>query len=417
MVHTTILYLAAVTLMALWVVYRRNPELFLCCLLFLNFECFYLLPQIGEAENYKMLVLTMFPILLCELALRRKLTWGRYGHVIVSFLLLSAIAVAVALVSGQEIILGIKAAKMRILALAYFFVVALEINDVKFAKYFVIMGVVVAGIIFLGYALYGHINIFAYAPAKDFHVRSGHLRMVIGAPLIAASACVAFARFVRTSSAFYLAAAVLLFMEMMFIQQIRIYVAGIFLSMLVLYGLSRSISVGRILVYVMVALVFMAFWQFWLKSGVENVGLVKLTQSEVMHQGGSYGARVQAYAYYWREIETSIFFGNGIRHSEWEKNPELRMQLRGIHLSDIGIMHLFVESGVLGLIWLVFALFFIWRDIIKFRNFLHISSYVVLATIIIPLIDLLIRSDTAFVFVTFLGILSKSIDRQLSITD
>jgi hypothetical protein len=182
--------------------------------------------------------------------------------------------------------------------------------------------------------------------------------------------------------------------------------------MLILYGLARNFSAARLFSYILIALLLASSWQLAVKPLLSNVGLVKLTQSEIQHKGGSAGARIESFTYYLKEIGGSVVFGRGVLNLEWKNNPTLRLQSQGIHLSDIGIVHLFVESGLLGLIWLVYAFSRFWPDILRFRDSLHVSSYIILGTIIIPLIDLFVFDYMLFIFATFLGLLSKSIERQ-----
>jgi len=81
--------LACISLMLLgaaWVLYRRNLELFLCFLIAINFEFFYLVPSIAGADNYKLLLLPMLTVLLLENLLRGQLSLGRYGLWVAGFL-------------------------------------------------------------------------------------------------------------------------------------------------------------------------------------------------------------------------------------------------------------------------------------------------------------------------------------------
>src|SRR5690242_16880395 len=104
-----------VTLMALATlifggfIYCRNFELFLCLLITLAFECFYVPPGIQGPEGYKYVLLPIIIALFAVSVVSGKASRGRYGGWVISFLAISILGLIVAYFSGQELALGIKA--------------------------------------------------------------------------------------------------------------------------------------------------------------------------------------------------------------------------------------------------------------------------------------------------------------------
>lgn len=84
------------------------------------------------------------------------------------------------------------------------------------------------------------------------------------------------------------------------------------------------------------------------------------------------------------------------------------MRSRAVHLSDIGIMHLFVQAGLIGFFWLLYGLTRLCFDTIRFREKLQISSYFIVGTFAMATIDMFLRNDSIFLFAVILGLFSST---------
>lgn len=403
-------------LIVCWFVYRRNIELFLCILIIIYSEFFYLIPQIKGPEDYKLLLLPIIVILMFESFFSGKLALGRYGWWVISFLIISLFDVIIAYLSGQSFILGIKAAKFIPLVMVYFLLPRREIKTDKFIKYFIIMALAIAFISTIQYVLHGRPNLFPGLPLDKFSgnvfERSAVFRVTIGQFVIPAAALAALARYGQSSRLIYLLTAVALFLEVLLVQQTRMFIAALFISAVFVYALSHKLSALRMAAYFMCAGVLVIFMLFFSASDFKDVSLVKRTTTDFAQRRGSYQARVNAYKYYWQEIKDKPIAGHGILNFNWEGNKERKLQQLGMHLSDIGMIHFVVQAGIIGFAWLIYGFIKGWHDIIRYRKHLLVSSYFILATFTSPTIDMLLRSDSLFLFALFLGLFANTIAAQ-----
>ena len=407
-----------------WIIYRRNFELFLCLLIAVYNNLFYLAPRIHGPEDYQLLLLPIVLILLVVNLFTRELAFGRYGWGIIAFLGISVFGVVVAwLIAGQGLSFGIKAAKLTPLVLVYFLLAGRRIESEKFASYFISMALAVAFIALMQYFAHGRTNLFPGMPKEVIDWQKGFNRVGVGQIVIAASTVVAFTRYQQSSRIIFLFAAIALFAEVILVEQIRGFIVGILLSMFVIYMLSHKLSSLRISVYIFFGCLCLCSWlllsSFLSGDGFSNLSLVKRTQADFSKRGGSFGssyqARLNAYDYYWRQIQKNPITGRGLWNFNWEGDNEKRLQqYQGIHLSDIGITHFIVQAGLIGSIWLVWGLLKLWKDIFQFRCQLAIASYYILATFTMPTLDLFFRSDSLLLFAVFLGMSSKIITANKS---
>jgi hypothetical protein len=394
-----------------WFLYRRNIELFLCLLIMIFSEFFYLVPQIKGPEDYKVLLIPIVFILTFESLMRGKLAMGRYGWWVISFLVISVLGVIVASFSGQSILLGIKAAKFIPLVMIYFLLAGREINVDKFTNYFVIMALAVAAAATFQHFFHGGINLFPGLPKEglsNLFERDLTNRVTVGHFIIPAAAIAAFARFNKSSNLLFLAAAIAMFVELLFVQQTRALLAATFLSMFVIYALSHRITPIRISAYIIFVGIFLTSLLFVSAADFENISLVKRTRTDIEKRKGSYQARINAYIYYWHQIEEKPIIGHGILNLNWVGNSEYMMRSRAVHLSDIGIIHLFVQAGLIGFFWLLYGLSRLWLDTIRFREKLPISSYFIVGTFAMATIDMFLRNDSIFLFAVILGLFSST---------
>jgi hypothetical protein len=408
MIFAVLICISLVLLGGCWFFYRLNIELFLCLLIAINFELFYLAPQIQGPDNYKLLLLPIIIILMIESFITRKLALGRYGWWVISFLGLSAVAVIVAYFSGQSLDLGIKAAKYVPLILVYFLVAGRNIDADKFSRYFVAMALVVAAIAAIQYYFPPRLIIFPGMPEGMRLTRLDTPRVTIGQFVISAAAVMAFAQYKLNSNKYFLLAAAMLFLEVLLIQQTRAFIAGIFISVILMYLLLNKMTTLRLSLYLIIVGVFLSALLI-VGTDIYDIGLVKRTGADISQRTGSYQGRINAYKYYWQEIEKKPLLGRGLLNFNWQGNKEKYLQTeKGIHLSDIGITHFIVQAGLVGFLWFIYGLYKIWGDIFRFRRYMNITSYFMLATFTMLTIDMFLRADSMFLFAAYLGIFSTS---------
>jgi hypothetical protein len=409
----------SITLLAVcWFVYRRYIELFLCILITIYSEFFYLIPQLHRdprmgVDDYKIMLLPVLVILLIENIIKGKFAMGRYGWLMITFLIISLFDVIVASFYGQDLILGLKAAKYAPLVAIYFILAGRSIDANKFVKYFILMSLAVTAVATVQYLLHGRMNLFSGLPIEKFSgnvfERSAVFRVTVGQFIIPVAALLALARYAQSSRLINLFSAIVLLMEVLFIQQTRMLIAALVVSMVIVYALSNKLTALRLSVYFMFAGALVILMLVFSVSDFKEISLVKRTTTDIEQRKGSYQARVNAYDYYWKEIKSRPIAGQGILNFNWEGNNERKLQQLGMHLSDIGIIHFIVQAGIIGFLWLMWVFAKVWRDAFRFRKHQYISSYFVIATFTSPTIDMFLRSDSLFLFAAFLGVLSSTI--------
>jgi len=397
----------------LWIVYRYNIELFACILIFINFEFFYLLPQIGTFPVYRYIDVFLVAVFLIIRTVMGELRLGRYGLWVILFIIILAVSIIVAYLSGQNLILGMKASKYYLLILAYFLFTNTQFKEEKFARYLISMGLILVLLIFFHYIASGQINVFhgLTDTLRETFIkeREGRMRVVIGSVVISLSGVLSFILYFQEKrNPLYLMTAIVICIEMLFINQTRMLLLAMFLTMVFVF-MTTKFSMSKIIVSVFIITLLISSWPFIADGIMSKSSLGQLTKTEVKQKQGSYQARILTYQYYWKEILKHPYVGQGLVNFNWEENPEARLQRMSITLSDVGIVHLVVTAGMMGLLWFVIGLFFIWFDILRTRGSLLISTYIIIATITIPTIDLFVRQDHIFVFGIILAALSNRI--------
>ncbi len=412
MIFAILACVSLVTLGVSWFLYLRNLELFLCLLIIINFEFFFLLPKF---VGYQYLLLPMIFILLFVNYLSGKLSFGRYGWWVICFIVISIFGIFVAYQEGQGFSLGIKAAKFIPLVLVYFLLAGRQINVEKFSNYFIIMSLAVAFLATISSFTHGAINFFPGIPRDMLVDQFGRLRITSGSFVISAASVMAFARYQQSSFIRFLYASAALFGEVVVVSQTRAAITAIVLSMFVVYVLSHKLTTLRVAFYLILSGLFMIAFLVLQHSDLSGVEFVKRTETDLAKRGGSYGgslqARLNAYDYYWKEMQKHLITGRGMINFNWEEDKEKKLQeYYGIHLSDIGIVHFLVQAGLIGFVWLLYGLFRLWKDIFLFRGYLCIACYFMIGTFTMPTIDMFLRvEDSMFLFAVFLGLFSSMI--------
>jgi O-antigen ligase len=260
----------------------------------------------------------------------------------------------------------------------------------------------------------GAVNLFSGAEKELLFDHLGKPRVTVGVFVIPVAAVMAFARYRQKANVLFLFAAIALFAELLLIHQTRGFIAASLASMLVIYALSFKLTPVRIALYLILTGTVLATSLFVSPPDISSLSVVERSESDFSKQAGRFGnsvqARLNAYSHYWEQIQQNPITGRGIYNFNWKGNTEKRLQeVKGIHLSDIGITSFVVQAGLIGIVWLVFGLCKIWRDMWLFRNHLVVSCYFVIGTFTMPTLDMFFRRDSLFLFATFLGLWSSVI--------
>lgn len=415
MIHLILFSLSIGVLLLTWFLYRRNIELFLILLIALNFELFYFIPGPAGAGGYQILLLPILVILTVERILFGRFSSGRYGIWLLLYVGISFIGLVVASLYGQPLLLGIKAAKFVPLIFIYFLVNGREVDGIKFSKYFILMSLVIAGFTTIQYFLPPNQTIFLNMPEAMKLARQESPRLTIGQLVIPVASVMAYAIYRQSSHKGYLILSLLLFLQVFFVQQTRMLIAGVLLSLLIVHLLFTSgMSLQRLSAWLLLTgLLLIGF--IILGSELSRVAMVQRTKEDVQYKRGSYHARILAYQHYWGEIFQRPLWGRGLLNFNWKGNQDRYLQQhKNLHLSDIGTTQFFVQSGLLGIIWFLFGFVKIWGDLLLRQRKSLWASYIVLATITMPTIDLFLRTDSLMPFCLFLGLLSTDISRRVN---
>ncbi len=409
MTYAILFCVGSLLLVASRYIYNRYLEIYLCLLIILNFEFFYLLPQISGSDNYKILLITMLSVNFLEIVFKGDAKIGRYGIWLAMYFILIMGGVVVAYFAGQDILLGIKAAKFSLLLLVYFLLQGRKLDTELFIKYFIFLGIAVAFLATLQYIFIDSITLFAYLPKGYLAERFGHTRFISGELVIAVGAVAAFVKYRKKSGVIYLIFSLLLLAETIVVQKTRMLIAAEIGTMcFVFILLGRNIPI-RILMTVMLIIFLGAAYSAVPDINIKNVEMVNLTKSDITKGGSSFTARINAYKYYWGKFIESPLYGHGILNFNWVENRESRLQAQGIHFADIGLMHLLFKAGIIGVIWFIYGFLKIWKDTLHNRTPMEISSYFILATLAAPTIDMFLRVDSLFLFSLFAGVFSITI--------
>jgi len=398
--------------------YYHNLELFACLLIAVNFEFFFMLPMLGTFPVYRLMNVMLVLSLVLARLLRGDLALGRYGLWLLLIIPISFMAIVKAYYSGQSFVLGLKATKFIPLLLSYFLFVGKDLNPERFAAGLVIMAVGIGAMVVAHSVFANTFNPF-WGLSTDMREaliteRLGRSRNAIGSFAIAVAGVSAFACFLRSRyPRLALIGAIALFLEIVFVTQIRMLIIAMMVAMLFLYVRAHRLSMPQVLVMISLLLLMILAWDLLSTQMVRHSELAALTTEELTRKTGSVEARLSTYAYYWKGLLKDPLLGTGALNFDWVGNPERRLQEQGIHLSDIGVMHFFVKTGFIGFLWFALGLLLMWKDSFFHGTASIATGYLVMATIAMPTLDFFLRNDTMLLFGMFIALLSKEVNRSL----
>ena len=386
----------------------RNFEIFLCILIFFSNETFHLLPPFGGYYIYKQFVLPILIIYVLDLFLQNKLKFGEYGGWVTMYGGLIIFGFINSIWWGQPFMLGIKEIIYHVLFIIYFLVVNSNIDIDKFTKYLVFMGVIMSLLGALQYIFYGKFNIFYVDEERIkllMHETRG-FRIYEGGWCVVIAAVVAFAKYLKKRSNFYGYIFIWLLIYTILIVQTRMQVVGIIVTAMVLYMINRKFSLKAVLSFGSIIIMVISMFPLFSKMDIK---IIKATREDFgKHSYTSYTGRRDAYIYYLKQFKKSPLIGYGYWNTNWEKNPQKSVEKRGISFADIGIVHLMITSGILGLIWLFYGMARFIPRILRGYHSLEASAYVILGVTTITTLDYFIYgASSIFIFGIFLGLLGN----------
>ncbi len=406
-------------------IYQRNFELFLCLLITLNFECFYLFPRIGQYDQYKesLLVVVLFYFIeeyLISSSLHKNRQHhtrvGTYGKFIVAYLIVAAMSIGVAFYLGQSLILGIKAYKYYPLLLIYFIVTKRGVDTEKLMNYFLFLATFIAILTMIQSLLYDSFHLFYFYEDSIDHVRGidtpRGLRILMGNTVITIGTLIAFCKWMQSGRLWHLFTCLFLFIHISFIIQTRAIVAAVITVAIVSYFLYHRHQTGKFIngLYFFVCGCFALLLMFiYYQDYVLGTGMVSETISDIQdiasqsQQSSSLSIRLLCLKSYWEQILNNWPMGRGLQNVTWQGNPDQYLQeYYHLYLSDVGVLHMIVNFGLAGL--LIIILFFytsLKRVITNIVAIPAISSYFMLGLVLMPQIDLFFRIDHMFIFSLF----------------
>lgn len=406
MIHIIYLCIAVLIYGLTRSLYYKKPELFLCLLIFINFEFFFLIPSIGKFDNYRVMLLPIIFFLIAELGLNRKLRGGTFALLVFSYLGLLVIGILTAFSNGQSLLLGVKAIKFQLPFFVYFILVSQDIDIERFASYLIMMSLLLVGLIALNLHVFNG-NLFAKSSEELVRERLGMIRFTMGEKMLSIGCIMAFVKFLKKQPKFYLIFFLILFCHLFFVVQTRMIILSTILSCFMVFLLYREMDV-RLAVFVIVIAFLTIPSAFLAGTMLTKVGLVDKTITDIREKGGSWQARVQTYKYYTSKIAESPFWGYGYENINWPKSPEPRLMERGIYKSDIGITHFFYENGMFGMVWFIAMIYGVVRMLWSCRReYPDILSYFLMAFFAMATLDFFFLSNEILLFGIFLGLLGQ----------
>jgi len=413
-IHFLLLLLGCIFYIIARVVYQNHPELFLCLLIIINFEFFYLFPQIGEYNTYNIILLPILALLLLEMIVLGKIRFESLsiGILITLFIGMLALGVLIANGNDQPILLGLKAIKFQLLILIYFVVVSKDIQVEKFGKYLIGVSFCIMVLGDLDVAFFDGNLILSNVPEKDLKERLGRIRFAVGYEIISISCLIAFCILLKTSSKLYGVLFLLFFIHILFVLQTRMIIAGIILSCIIIFLFIRNITPAVVILATL--LVLLAFPTTMLVGKMfQKIGLVKQTVEDIQKKAASWQGRVNAYEYYLSKISDSPLWGYGYENFNWEKNPEKRLKSRGIHKSDIGITHFIYKNGAFGLFWFIgLIIVVVWHCWTIRASSSVLLAYFSLAFCTLLTLDFFFKNRSILLLGIFLGLLAQEFRKQ-----
>ncbi|MCD4722096.1 MAG: O-antigen ligase family protein [Desulfobacula sp.] len=387
--------------------YTKNTELFICILICANFDFFYLIPQIGDYENYPLILLPTVFLIGAEQVVRGRLKFGGFPGILTMCLCaLFFLGIVTAYANGQSMLLGIKAIKFHLLVLVFFAVTGQNISIEKLCKYIIGMALLLIAVLLIDLFVIKKNLLFVDAE-KYMNLRSGRLRFSVGYHVISLACILSFVKFLKKPSSLYFIIFLFISGYVFFVIQTRMLIFGMFLSGVLIFVVMKNKSPRWILTMFLLLILFLPGF-FLAGKALTQIGVVEQTITEVSKKQGNYLARLISYEYYLEKITESPIWGFGYENLNWEKNPAARLRNKGIYKADIGVIHFFYENGLLGILWFMAMAITVMQKCFKYRDkYPEILAYFVLSFSVMATLDFLLQTSTIILFGIFFAVLAR----------
>ena len=416
----------------LYIVTRRlfykNIELFICLLIPVNFEFFHLLPRIGQYDNYREALLVILFLHLVEFYFLRPVVVGRkknprqshfFTYLVFGYLALVVNGVITAMFAGQSLVLGIQAMMFQLTILVFFLIAYRDFNIYKFLDYLFILIGCLGLLLVIQYIMFDYYHFFHFYKDTDTHVRDLNelrgLRLVEGVELIAICSVAAFTRFMQSEKMRYLLAFLFFFCVIVFVAKYRAYILSIPVACFIIYFLYHGLHPRVILLTGLVLLIVPVLVLVLVNTpAIMEHQIVKSVAKDIEGITAGHGnlsIRLLCYQYYYTDtVNNHLWLGRGILNNNWEGNPTGKLiRTLAIYLSDIGVFHIFVNFGLLGVFYTLFLFASVFRLGIKYRLAMPLVSYFILGIIFSFEIDIFFYDYLIFVLGIFLGLLQVNL--------
>ncbi|MFK5986450.1 MAG: hypothetical protein QM479_13645 [Pseudomonadota bacterium] len=409
--------------------FYKNTELFICLLIPINYEFFHLLPRIGQYDNYREALLVVLILNLIEYFFLRPITMGKqinpyqsrmFSHFINAYLLMVFIGVINSLFWGQPLILALMEVKFHLTILVFFLIAYRDFDVNKFFNYLFIMMGIFGVILIVQYALYEQIKIFYFYKDTDTHVRGLEeirgLRLVEGSEIIAICSVAAFSRYIVTKQKKFLFTAIYFFLLIVFVAKYRAYIATIPATYLAVYlfnnGMNPKVLIMFMALLILIPVITLVAINSPSFSDYQIIRAVDRDLKGLKTGDGDLHIRVLAYQYYYNETMKKPLLGRGVLNFMWEGNKTGDIiKSNALFLSDIGIFHIFVNFGFMGVVYLLLLFITVFSYALRYKFELALLAYFILGLAFAVEIDIFFYDYMIFMFGIFLGLLQCNLSR------
>lgn len=398
------------------VLYLWFVEAFILVTLLVNQEFFYLFPrEILNEGNYQDLLFFVIVITGIFYFFRERGN-GRteFRNLIFAFLFLVIIGIFTAHFAGQPLSLSMKAAKGYYLILFYFIFAARRININRLFNLIIITGAALTILNNIQYIFWGSMQLFYYERELE---RASMLRFLIGDFFTIFSPLIAFGEYLRTNKKIYLLAFIYMVSTVIVQGQVRSIIFGFLMTVLLLLYLSKKINMTRTIIAGILLSVLVVYTGPMLQKTFIGK-LFQITKEEVREREGNVGIRMEGYEYYSGEILKSPLVGRGIWNDAFTENNPQDMKYMGIHVGDLGITRFLFNFGLFGLIWIILILKKIYRTLFislgVIRRNMHYGflGYFIFSLAILPSLDCLVDRRTIIYFALMIVLMEQSYPRE-----
>lgn len=247
--------------------------------------------------------------------------------------------------------------------------IELKVKIVNFATIMAILYIIQA-------IIYPKIVIFNMSYAE----RSGRVRFFTGYIFIMFSIIIAYSILLKNFNKKILLNFCIQIFSLIIVSQTRNFILGI--GIVLLYGLLISKKVNKIIVIYMSTFMIILYVIFLANSNNEVNNLILSLINEIKNKSGTIGTRFYELEFYIELLKKNIFLGCGLLYSRFELTPIITGYYPYYYfINDLGLIGVLIQTGILGMIWMVCFLkkiYFLGKKLINRDN-----SYLLRLTVVL----------------------------------